>query len=103
MHVARAKYFILALKGREKIRRWSTLLTLMALQEMLLKINMSLFGCRTTLSIEAVHTRSISQGRDFNNPYDFKDVVVGQTLPGKRKINLCLKVLSATCFTCVVS
>lgn len=94
MHVATAKYFILALTGREKIRRWSALPSLMALEEMLLKINVSLLGCRTTLSTEAVHTRSISQGRDFNNPYNFKDVVAGQTLPGQRKINLHLEVFS---------
>lgn len=46
---------------------------------MLLKIYLSLVGCRATLSTEAVHTGSITQGRDFNNPYDFKDVIVGQT------------------------
>lgn len=56
--------------------------------------NMLVLGCKKNFSTEAVHTCCISQGHYFYNLYDFKYVIVGQTLPGKRKINLHLDVFS---------
>lgn len=66
--------------------------------------NMSVLGCKTNFFTGAVHTCRISKGQYFYNPYDFKDVIVGQTLPGKRKINLHLDVFSQCdpCHTCCV-
>lgn len=65
--------------------------------------NMLVLGCKKDFSTEAVHTCFISQGHYFYNLYDFKYVIVGQTLPGKRKLTCTwMFSLNVTWFTRVV-